>query len=79
MKLKSPVDQQVVAIARIEGVWGEDRYYDNPVPMGHLIVTAISVLNEDAPLLEREHPEGLVLLKDVKQRSFLWRQKCMRK
>lgn len=78
MKLKSPVDQQVIAIAVVEGVCGIDRYYDNPVPAGFLIVKAVSILRGEAPLQEM-HPAGLVALKDVGDKCFLWRQKLMRK
>lgn len=36
MKLKSQVDQQELAIAKVGGVCGVDNFYDNLAPIGFL-------------------------------------------
>lgn len=80
VKLKSPVDQRIVALATVIGIWEQDLYYKNEIPIGQLMVVAKTILEPDAPLLEKTHPEkGVVHLRDVEERPFLWYQKLMRK
>lgn len=79
VKLKSPVDAQVVAIATVQGVWGVDLYHGKEIEPGHLMVTAQEVRGWDTPLVEVDHPLKITMLKQVQDATFLWYQKLMRK
>lgn len=80
VKLKSPVDQRIVALATVTGIWEQDLYYEKEIPVGHLMVSAMTVLEPDTPLLQKDHPEkGVEFLRDVENMPFLWYQKLMRK
>lgn len=80
VKLKSPVDSRVVALATVRGVWGQGFYNGSEIPPGQLIVTADEVFEQETPLLEKQHPNShCKLLKDVGDKHFLWYQKLMRK